>query len=218
MGAEPIGSHGSYEPILFETPHEVRLAAYDGLVLHNRYRRGGTHVGIARAKQLWLGSPKVTLRDLVYMRSYFRRHAVDRLDLKDPPSNGWIAWQLWGGYAAQRWAEETVHKYARQRSNPTLTNYFGETSQQPIDWLFQNKSQLSGAEIVSERGGGCVMTFSLKQGGTFQARWTNIGVALGWLMHGAFRGMPIVVNGTQMRGSDTRHAAALDYISRMSVR
>lgn len=105
-GAMPLGSHGKYAKKTFAVPAAVKKAAKRGLQLREVYGRGGTEVGLARARQLSTGSPKVTLRDLVHMRSYFRRHAVDNLTQRDPPSNGWIAWLLWGGDAARDWAEE----------------------------------------------------------------------------------------------------------------
>jgi len=114
LGAMPLGSHGKYQEKFFEVPEAVSVAARDGLRLRRRYGRGGTEVGEARAKQLSSGKPLVTLRDIVYIRSYFQRHAVDKLWMKDPPSNGWIAWQLWGGDAGRAWAESI---YDREMSS-----------------------------------------------------------------------------------------------------
>ena len=45
------------------------------------------------------------------MHSYFARHAVDKQGKthdwgsSTDPSAGYIAWLLWGGDAAQKWAE-----------------------------------------------------------------------------------------------------------------
>lgn len=122
MGARPIGSHGHYPAKHFAVPAAVAAAARDGLALRKRFGRGGTDVGIARARQLASGSPRVTLRDIVYIRSYLRRHIVDNLGEKNPPSNGWIAWQLWGGWAAKKWAERIYNDALRRgwitRRNP----------------------------------------------------------------------------------------------------
>jgi hypothetical protein len=123
MGARPIGSHGHYPTKHFAVPAAVAVAARDGLALRKRLGRGGTDVGIARARQLASGSPRVTLRDIVYIRSYLRRHIVDNLGEKNPPSNGWIAWQLWGGWAAKKWAERIYNDALRRgwitRRNPS---------------------------------------------------------------------------------------------------
>lgn len=122
MGARPIGSHGHYPAKHFAVPAAVAAAARDGLALRKRFGRGGTDVGIARARQLASGSPRVTLRDIVYIRSYLRRHVVDNLGEKNPPSNGWIAWQLWGGWPAKKWAERIYNEAKRKgwivRRNP----------------------------------------------------------------------------------------------------
>jgi hypothetical protein len=122
MGARPIGSHGHYPAKFFSVPKGVAVAAREGLELRKQFGRGGTDVGIARARQLASGSPRVTLRDIVYIRSYLRRHIVDNLDQRDPPSNGWIAWLLWGGWPAKRWAEGVYARAQRKgwlaRRNP----------------------------------------------------------------------------------------------------
>lgn len=117
MPSRPIGSHGSYPRLTFRVPAAVREAARNGLALHREYGRGGTDVGIDRAKQLVSGRPALTLRDTIHMRSYFARHSVDNLSQKDPPSNGWIAWQLWGGHAGKRFVNEIVRRYT-PRLNP----------------------------------------------------------------------------------------------------
>ena len=108
MGARPIGSFGDYARITFAVPPAAAKAARDGLRLREKYGRGGTDVGIDRAKQL-ATKRAVTLRDIVHIRSYFARHIVDNLD--DKTSNGWIAWQLWGGWPMQR-AANVAYQWA----------------------------------------------------------------------------------------------------------
>ena len=109
MGAKPIGSFGKYEHKTHSVPTAVRRAVQEGLRLRDKYRRGGTDVGVARARQLATGSPKVTTRDLVYMRAYFARHAVDfRPGWDELATPGYIAWMLWGGDAGRDWAERIL--------------------------------------------------------------------------------------------------------------
>ena len=103
MGAQPIGSHGRYRALTFAVPRAVAEAARAGLALRAAGRKGGTDVGVARARQLATGSPRVTLRDLVYMRAYFARHAIDwRPGWEELQTPGYVAWLLWGGDAARR--------------------------------------------------------------------------------------------------------------------
>ena len=79
-----------------------------GLSLRERHKRGGTHVGVARAQQL---SAREALepRDIKSMYSYFARHEVDKRTMshvwgsKTNPSAGYIAWLLWGGEDGKRW-------------------------------------------------------------------------------------------------------------------
>ncbi|WP_205958418.1 hypothetical protein [Qipengyuania sediminis] len=78
--------------------------------LRDKFGRGGTDVGVARARQLAAGEP-LSEADVRSIYSYFARHAVDK-DAKarewgdeSDPSAGFIAWLLWGGDAGKAWAE-----------------------------------------------------------------------------------------------------------------
>jgi hypothetical protein len=94
-------------------PAEVAAAAEKGLKLRAQFRRGGTTIGIARARDL---QHRKSLSDKTVKRmvSYFNRHSVDKRSENfgddENPSAGYIAWLLWGGDAGQQWAEE--HKKA----------------------------------------------------------------------------------------------------------
>lgn len=89
-------------------PLAVQRAAARGLELRRLHRRGGTAVGVARARDLANGRP-VSESTRARMRSYFARHAVDliapgaRPGEPGYPSAGLIAWLLWGGDAGYRW-------------------------------------------------------------------------------------------------------------------
>lgn len=92
-------------------PLAVRQAAARGLAWRRRYGRGGTAVGVARARDLANGRA-VSQRTIQRMRSYFARHAVDLIaegaypGEKGFPSAGRIAWELWGGDAGLRWIQK----------------------------------------------------------------------------------------------------------------
>lgn len=118
MGAEPIGSFGEYPKKTFSVPAAVRSAAKQGLSLGKKYGTPTYHerskVGRHRARQLANGSPRVTLRDIVYIRSYLRRHKQDIRGVKlnpTKPTNGWISWLYWGGTPAVKWVETIYRKY-----------------------------------------------------------------------------------------------------------
>jgi hypothetical protein len=92
----------------FNPPAGVVANAKRGLELRREFNRGGTEVGVARARSLSNGQgiPLETIRRMV---SYFARHEVDKKG-KDwgnasNPSAGYIAWLLWGGDAGKTWAD-----------------------------------------------------------------------------------------------------------------
>ena len=102
-----------YAHLSFTPPPRVSLEAARGLMLRREFKRGGTVVGIARARDLKNGrtlSPQTVKR----MHSFFCRHQVDKRgrDFFNParPSNGFIAWLLWGGDAGQDWAADLVRR------------------------------------------------------------------------------------------------------------
>ena len=100
-----------HDHIDFSPPAGVREEAAKGLAWRDEYGRGGTAVGVARARDLSNGtniSPDTAKR----MNSYFARHEVDKQgEGWSPgqdgfPSAGRIAWALWGGDAGQAWASK----------------------------------------------------------------------------------------------------------------
>jgi HK97 family phage prohead protease len=100
-----------YDHIDFSPPAGVREEAAKGLAWRDEYNRGGTAVGVARARDLSNGtniSPDTAKR----MASYFARHEVDKQgEGWSPgqdgfPSAGRIAWALWGGDPGQAWASK----------------------------------------------------------------------------------------------------------------
>lgn len=92
----------------FEPPKNVQEAASLGLQLREEFNRGGTEIGVARARDLSNGR-SISLDTIGRMVSYFARHAVDAQaegwEDRSNPSAGWIAWLLWGGDPGKRWAE-----------------------------------------------------------------------------------------------------------------
>ena len=96
-------------PDSYTPPQEVQNNARRGVELRQEFNRGGTAVGVARARDLSNGkgiSPDTINR----MISYFARHEVDKQGEgwadQSNPSAGYIAWLLWGGDAGRTWAEK----------------------------------------------------------------------------------------------------------------
>jgi hypothetical protein len=88
----------------------MRSEAERGLAWRREFGRGGTAVGIARARDIASGK-SLPIATVLRMRSFFARHEVDkdaegfRPGEDGYPSNGRIAWALWGGDAGKRWAD-----------------------------------------------------------------------------------------------------------------
>jgi HK97 family phage prohead protease len=104
-----------YDHIDFSPPSGVREEAAKGLAWRDEYGRGGTAVGVARARDLSNGvniSPETARR----MKAFFDRHQGNRqAEGWSPgedgfPSNGRIAHALWGGDAGQAWANKLVRQ------------------------------------------------------------------------------------------------------------
>ena len=91
----------------------MRREAERGLEWRREFGRGGTPVGIARARDISNGRdlPIDTVRR---MKAYFDRHEIDkeaegfRPGEDGYPSNGRIAWALWGGNPSYSWARRIV--------------------------------------------------------------------------------------------------------------
>lgn len=89
-------------------PSSVASAARRGLEMREDQspsNRGGTEVGIARAKQLANRQP-VSEATAARMNSFFARHEVDKQgEGWGSGSKGEQAWLLWGGDAGRSWAK-----------------------------------------------------------------------------------------------------------------
>lgn len=97
-----------YEDIDFTPPKKVADEAEKGLELRREFARGGTDVGVARARDLKNRS-RLSPDTIQRMTSYFARHEVDKkadgFGNDDDPSAGYVAWLLWGGDAGKDWSE-----------------------------------------------------------------------------------------------------------------
>ena len=104
-----------YDHIDFTPPAGVREEAQKGLEWRREYGRGGTAVGVARARDLSNGT-NITPDTAKRMASYFARHEVDKQGegwgpgQDGFPSAGRIAWALWGGDPGQAWASKLTRQ------------------------------------------------------------------------------------------------------------
>jgi len=101
----------SYKPTA-----EMIAEAAQGLEWRREFGRGGTEIGIARARDISNGK-NLPIETVRRMSSFFARHEVDkkaegfRVGEDGYPSNGRIAWALWGGDAGRAWADAIIEEY-----------------------------------------------------------------------------------------------------------
>lgn len=113
-----IETRGVREP--FEVTQAMREEATRGLEWRAEYGRGGTAVGVARARDIKNGR-SLPLETVRRMHSYFSRHEVDkdaegfRPGEDGFPSAGRIAWALWGGDPGQTWARAIIEREDDER-------------------------------------------------------------------------------------------------------
>jgi hypothetical protein len=102
-----------------EPTDAMREEAARGLRWREEFNRGGTAVGVARARDISNGRALST-ETIFRMKSFFRRHEVDKQGEgfnpgeQGYPSAGRIAWALWGGDAGYAWAERKVLEIERE--------------------------------------------------------------------------------------------------------
>ena len=100
---------------LYTIPKAAQEEAKRGLAWRKEHKRGGTPVGVNSARTLAAGG-QIGLEKVRHIAKYFPRHEVDkkgkgyRVDEEGYPSAGRIAWALWGGDAAWRWASAIVER------------------------------------------------------------------------------------------------------------
>ena len=99
----------------------MKSEARKGLDWRKEHGRGGTRIGAERANQI-LNGENLSDETIKRMYSFFSRHEVDkkaqgfRQGEKGYPSNGRIAWALWGGDAGFSWSRKLVNQMKDDRS------------------------------------------------------------------------------------------------------
>jgi len=108
-------------PESFAPTAEMAAEAELGLKWRDEYGRGGTEVGVARARDI-SNMRNLSFDTVQRMNSYFARHEVDKEATgwnqgeEGFPTAGRIAWQLWGGDAGRDFAKRIIDRYATELS------------------------------------------------------------------------------------------------------
>ena len=103
----------------FKPTSGMQNEAQKGLDWRREHGRGGTSVGISRARDIVTGK-NLSESTVKRMFSFFSRHEVDkkaegfRPGEDGYPSNGRIAWALWGGDAGFSWSKKIVNQLKSQ--------------------------------------------------------------------------------------------------------
>ena len=136
-------------PDSFEPTQEMADEAELGLKWREEYGRGGTEVGVARARDI-SNRRNLSFDTVQRMNSYFARHEVDK------QAEGWnqgeegfasagrIAWQLWGGDAGRDWAAAIIERYKTEQNACEIPHFSEEEENAWIEWLSDK------GEIVDE--------------------------------------------------------------------
>lgn len=99
----------------YKPPESAARAAAHGLELRRKWGRGGTAVGVARARDLSNG--RSVSRETVGRMASFARHLAQKES--DPPDGGpsaqAIAIRLWGGRVGINWARSIMDRLKRRR-------------------------------------------------------------------------------------------------------
>ncbi len=96
-----------------------------GLKWRKEFGRGGTSVGVARARDL-KNRTDLSIKTIKRMYSFFSRHEVDkkaegfRKGEKGYPSNGRIAWALWGGDPGFSWSKKKRKEIEKQENRSDM--------------------------------------------------------------------------------------------------
>jgi lambda family phage portal protein len=120
--------------------------ALKGLKWREEYNRGGTAVGVARARDISNGK-NLSDDTVKRMHSFFSRHEVDKKgqgftpDEDGFPSAGRIAWALWGGDAGQVWAAAKTKSMAAKEA---------ASKQKEMKFSRDQHGRFNGVNLISE--------------------------------------------------------------------
>ena len=118
LSSKKSGTKGKYDSLNFTIPKGAKEEAKRGLAWRREYGRGGTSVGLNSARYI-LNNTTAGPEKVRHIAKYFPRHEVDkraegwRQGEDGYPSNGRIAWALWGGEAGKTWSQKLVRAMNR---------------------------------------------------------------------------------------------------------
>jgi HK97 family phage portal protein len=137
----PCRTHAEYNRLTEEekaladldlTPSDSMVTeAKRGLDWRKEFNRGGTAVGVSRARDI-VNKTRLSPNTVLRMFSFFSRHEIDKqaegFDRGEDgyPSAGRIAWALWGGDAGFSWAKTKRNQIMREQEKSDDFEYIEE--------------------------------------------------------------------------------------------
>lgn len=177
----------------YEPTDAMKEEAQRGLDWRREFGRGGTDVGIARARDIVNGK-NLSLDTVKRMRSFFARHEVDkqaegfRPGEDGYPSNGRIAWALWGGDAGRNWAEGIIDQMDEENRAASERPYANEHAAR-----IRDPRQYDSFRRRNNGGGqGVDFIFGIKDGNSeiqairFRTQFFTVAEAKAWLKRNNF--------------------------------
>jgi HK97 family phage major capsid protein/HK97 family phage prohead protease len=147
----------------------MKVEAQKGLDWREEFGRGGTRVGAVRARQI-VADENLSDETIKRMFSFFSRHEVDKkaegfnAGEEGYPSNGRIAWALWGGDAGYKWSETKVNQMKKEEERAVsgkalkmIKNKVEEHNEEVGD-VKSKRTNVSTLSKVYERGIGAYKT------------------------------------------------------------
>ena len=159
------------EDINTKPTQEMADEAAQGLEWREEFGRGGTEVGVARARDI-KNRVNLSIKTIKRMFSYLSRHEVDKKGQgfysgdEGYPSAGRIAWALWGGDVGFAWTKRKIEEIEKEQRELTgkaktalenkVKDHNEEIKELDLDW--NAKVTLNTLEKVFDRGIGAYKT------------------------------------------------------------
>jgi len=153
LAALNIAEYGDESRSPYSPTQAMKDEADRGLAWREELGRGGTAVGVARARDISNGR-QLPLETVARMVSYFARHEVDKQGQgwspgeDGYPSAGRIAWALWGGDPGRTWAENIMAAEEAEEEDDDLDDEEEETEVEEARAVFPRRQQIE--EMLAE--------------------------------------------------------------------
>jgi hypothetical protein len=157
---------GSYEDVDFTIPPEVKKNVSKGLELYKQYNKGATSVSLASARHI-IKNDVITPEKVRHIAKIHKSNKFTNMT-KNPPSENWISYMLYGGKEGMNWSMEVSNKLDEQDSKEL--SYFGEVL------TFPYKSK----EDINPSLKGIDPPISVKDGNEIAKQADAIGGEYGW--------------------------------------